>query len=230
MAIFKINKNRNYTTISNYHLRDANLSLKAKGLLSIMLSLPSNWDYSVEGLTKICLESKNTINRILKELEDNKYLLRKRIYFDGKISDWEYNIYESKDLYPKNEDIENEDIQNWDINIITKELNTKEYKKESIKEKRFIKPTIEEIKDYCNERHNGVNASRFYDFYESKGWLVGKNKMKDWKACIRTWEQRETPTKKVIPEWFNKDIKESEKIEAGDFEDFLKEFRNEKVS
>lgn len=54
----------------------------------------------------------------------------------------------------------------------------------------FKKPTIEEIQQYIDERNNGINANAFYDFYESKNWYVGKNKMKDWKACMRTWEQR----------------------------------------
>ena len=56
----------------------------------------------------------------------------------------------------------------------------------------FIKPKIEEIKNYCEERNNGVNAQRFFDYYESVGWMVGPNKkMKDWRAAVRTWEQRE---------------------------------------
>lgn len=54
--------------------------------------------------------------------------------------------------------------------------------------KRFIKPTIEEIKAYCIERRNTVNAERFFDYYECNGWKVGKNPMKDWKAAVRTWE------------------------------------------
>ena len=53
---------------------------------------------------------------------------------------------------------------------------------------RFVKPTIEEIAKYCEERNNNINAEQFYNFYESKGWLVGKTKMKSWKAAIRTWE------------------------------------------
>ena len=57
------------------------------------------------------------------------------------------------------------------------------------KSKIFCKPTVDEIKSYCLERKNGVDAQHFYDFYESKGWMVGKNKMKDWKACVRTWER-----------------------------------------
>lgn len=59
----------------------------------------------------------------------------------------------------------------------------------NIYNKRFLKPTVEQIKSYCQERNNGLDAQQFYDFYESKGWLVGKTKMKDWKASVRTWEK-----------------------------------------
>ena len=57
------------------------------------------------------------------------------------------------------------------------------------KTSRFIPPTLEQVQEYCDERNNDVDAQRFIDFYSSKGWMVGKNKMKDWKACIRTWEK-----------------------------------------
>lgn len=57
------------------------------------------------------------------------------------------------------------------------------------KTKRFVPPTVKEVKDYCLERHNSVDAERFVDFYESKGWMVGKNKMSSWKAAVRTWER-----------------------------------------
>lgn len=59
------------------------------------------------------------------------------------------------------------------------------------KSKSFCKPTVDEITSYCLERNNRVDAQHFYDFYESKGWMVGKNKMKDWKACVRTWERND---------------------------------------
>lgn len=76
---------------------------------------------------------------------------------------------------------------------------------------KFVKPTIEEIQDYCIERSNGINANAFYDFYESKDWMVGKNKMKDWKACVRTWETREKKEKKSSkdfdrPAWLDMDL------------------------
>lgn len=66
--------------------------------------------------------------------------------------------------------------------------------KSRAKSKRFVPPSIEEVKEYCKQRNNNVNAEQFIDFYESKGWMVGKNKMKDWKAAVRTWEKRENST------------------------------------
>jgi hypothetical protein len=59
---------------------------------------------------------------------------------------------------------------------------------DKIKTKRFIKPNIQEIKDYCLERKNNVDVNKFFNYYEANGWKVGKNAMKDWKACVRTWE------------------------------------------
>lgn len=61
----------------------------------------------------------------------------------------------------------------------------------SKKEKKFIKPTIEEIEAYCKERNNSINPTTFYNFYEAKDWMIGKNHMKDWQACVRTWEGNE---------------------------------------
>ena len=69
--------------------------------------------------------------------------------------------------------------------------------------KRFTPPTLQEVKAYCIERGNTVDPERFVDFYESKGWMVGKNKMKDWKAAVRTWEQKDKPKDRFgyIDEW-----------------------------
>ena len=156
MAVIRTVKNENYTTMCNTHLRDKNLSLKAKGLLSMMLSLPDKWHYSVKGLEGICKESKNTINSVLNELEDNNYLVRRRRYCNGKISEWEYIIFENNEnhdeelLHLKNEDIENEDIENEDIENrdvykITKELNTKELNTNEYKEKNIKKESVNSV-------------------------------------------------------------------------------------
>ena len=93
---------------------------------------------------------------------------------------------------------ENEPIRNTNIERNTKLIrNTKE------KEigKRFAPPTVEEVEAYCLERGNEVNADDFVNFYTSKGWMVGKNKMKDWKAAVRTWESKDreqTASKKSV--------------------------------
>jgi len=68
--------------------------------------------------------------------------------------------------------------------------NVKNVKKDKRESKKFAPPSIAEISGYCQERNNGIDAETFFDFYESKGWLVGNNKMKDWKAAVRTWEKR----------------------------------------
>ena len=62
--------------------------------------------------------------------------------------------------------------------------------KGGVKSTRFVPPTVDEVKHYCSERKNNIDAESFIDFYQTKGWMVGKNKMKDWKACVRTWEKR----------------------------------------
>ena len=95
MAVCRVEKNKNYTTMSNYHLRDPNLSNKARGLLSTMLSLPDNWDYTTRGLAKICKDGVDGITAQLKELEQYGYLIRTRIRdTSGRIVDMEYIIYE----------------------------------------------------------------------------------------------------------------------------------------
>ena len=99
MAVFRIDKTRDYTVMSNYHLRDKNLSCKACGLLSKMLSLPEEWDYTTRGLARICKDGVDSIGTALKELETRGYLVRTRLR-DGKgrIMDTEYVIYETPHL------------------------------------------------------------------------------------------------------------------------------------
>lgn len=96
MAVFRIEKSRDYTVMSNHHLRNTDLSLKAKGLLSMMLSLPEEWNYTTRGLAAICKEGKDCIGSVLKELEQTGYIVRNRIRDSkGKIMDVEYVIYET---------------------------------------------------------------------------------------------------------------------------------------
>ena len=96
MAVFRIEKTRDYTVMSNHHLRNVGLSLKSKGLLSMMLSLPEDWNYTTRGLAKICKEGTDSIGSALKELERAGYIVRNRLRDSkGKIVDVEYVIYET---------------------------------------------------------------------------------------------------------------------------------------
>ncbi len=91
MAVFRIERTRDYTVMSNHHLRNANLSLKAKGLLSMMLSLPEDWNYTTRGLAKICKEGVDAIGAALRELEAAGYIVRHKLRdSQGRISDTEY--------------------------------------------------------------------------------------------------------------------------------------------
>ena len=95
IPVFRVEKNANYTTMSNYHLRDNTISFKAKGILSMFLSLPKNWNYSVSGLAAISKEGKDGILSGLKELEAAGYLERHRYRNErGRLGDSEYVIYE----------------------------------------------------------------------------------------------------------------------------------------
>lgn len=95
ITVFRVEKNKNYTVMSNVHLRDQNLSLKAKGLLSLILSLPEDWHYSIRGLAKICREGKAGITSGLKELENAGYLTRHQLRGErGQMGQTEYVIYE----------------------------------------------------------------------------------------------------------------------------------------
>ena len=95
MAVFRIERTRDYTVMSNHHLRDKGLSLKSKGLLSMMLSLPEDWNYTTRGLAKVCKEGVAAIGGALRELESAGYIVRHQMRDrQGRISDTEYVIYE----------------------------------------------------------------------------------------------------------------------------------------
>lgn len=212
--IVRVNKNSDYTVMSNVHLKDRNLSLKAKGLLSVVLSLPDSWEYSIAGLMSIAKEKEASINAALKELKENGYLIITKKMPNqtnsGRI-EYEWDFYE----HPKTEkqaeekqEVENQGLvfQGLEIQglenqgqLNTNILNTNEEntKKENTKvnsmlatpKTRFVPPTCEEVAAYCEERNNDVDAVKFVNYYTANGWKVGNNPMKDWRAAVRTWER-----------------------------------------
>ena len=117
MAVFRVERTRDYTVMCNHHLKDSSLSLKAKGLLSMMLSLPDEWNYSTRGLAAICKEGVDAIGKALKELEQAGYIVRRQLRgADGRICDTEYTIYEQ----PRPPDTDNP------AQLNTKKSNTKQ--------------------------------------------------------------------------------------------------------
>lgn len=101
MAVFRIDKTRDYTVMSNHHLRNTELSLKAKGLLSLMLSLPENWDYTTKGLAAICKDGIDSISSCIRELEKHGYIIRERMRNEkGQLTTIEYTILEQPKSAP----------------------------------------------------------------------------------------------------------------------------------
>lgn len=198
-----------YTNIDNKVFYDGELTAKAKGVLCQMLSFPDGWNYSIAGLSKFFKDGRDSIRSAVQELEECGYLIRKQIYKDGKFDGYDYLIFANPEN-SKNADsplTENPTTENPTTEIpmteIPTQLNTKEsitkksitnssdiYSADSVKRnKKFVKPTIEEIQAYIDERGNSIDAEYFYDYYESNGWMVGRTNMKDWKATIRRWER-----------------------------------------
>lgn len=112
MSVFKIEKNQNYTVMSNHHLRDRNLSYKAKGLLSFMLSLPDDWDYSLTGLCSISKESRDGIRSILKELQEHHYVEIEKVRGDKGYFEYNYLIYEVPHFISLENEQSNPDMEN----------------------------------------------------------------------------------------------------------------------
>ena len=150
MATFRVNKTSDYTVISNYHLREKEMSLKAKGLLTLMLSLPGNWDYSISGLASICAENETAIKTGLKELKKFGYLRISKIFPSkergNKKIEYIYEIFEKplgegkrqKEQETEKQPLEKQKIENQGVEnlplesqavenqgqLSTKELNT----------------------------------------------------------------------------------------------------------
>lgn len=176
MAVIRVNNTKGFTVMSNYHFQDKEISLKAKGLLGLMLYLPSNWDYSVNGLVAIVKENKAAVQTALKELEEHKYLKRTRVQDETGRFDYIYDIYEKP--YDKLPCTENQctDIQCTEVQCTenqpqintnkqntnkqsTKELNTNEYKEKNIK-KESVNSVIAEYtenKDLQDALHDFVD-------------------------------------------------------------------------
>lgn len=171
MSVIRVEKTKNYTVMSNYHFKEKTMSLKAKGLLSLMLSLPDNWNYSISGLVAICKENETAIKSTLKELQEFGYVSIEKIMPDktesGRI-EYVYNIFEEPKQGGKKQGVENlpleiQRVENQ-VQLNTKEQNTN---KVNTKEKKKIikKDFSDMILKICLE--NDIEDDKSIELIES---------------------------------------------------------------
>lgn len=208
MAVFKVKKTKNYTVMSNYHLKDKNLSLKAKGLLSEMLSLPDNWDFSIKGLVAINKESETSIKTTLNELKQYGYMqINKERLPNGRFA-YVYNIYEISQLKKSEKpEVENPPMESPEVESIsqlnTNTLSTKKSiiynnKKEIIKEKKTNVKFYGENKKafFTDEQYEKLKQTFPYDYQDRiqklDDYMASTGKpYKDCLATLRNWARKE---------------------------------------
>lgn len=193
-----------FTQISNAVLNDNELTLEEKGLFCYLFSKPDGWEFHYNTMKKELNEkSDDTIRRILTSLVKKGYITKTQNNktesgkfggIDIEFTDKSFRLTETKNtdsvntpygvnadsvkLAPNNTNISNNtDNNNKDLIIIAKT------------QKKFVPPTIEEIKAYCNDKRISIDVERFYYYHDARGWMMGKYKMKNWKSAVRTWER-----------------------------------------
>lgn len=212
-------KNENFIVIQGFMVNELKLKGNELMVYAIIYGFSQEENSWFSGSRKYLSEWTNittrNIQNILNSLVENKLIEKKTNNINGVIF-CEYKALMPsqsftlpvKKVHHPSENISPNNIEDNIDNI--KENNIKEKKK-------FSKPTIEEIEQYCKERKNNIDANVFYDFYESKGWVVGKSSMKDWKACVRTWERSSIQNgtfkskkeqKVTLPDWYDQYTKE----------------------
>lgn len=202
MATFRVNKTSDYTVISNHHLREKGMSLKAKGLLTLMLSLPENWDYSISGLASICAENETAIKTGLNELKKFGYLRISKIFPNKKRGnkkiEYVYEIFEKplkedkKQKEQKTEEqtlesqvVENQGVENLPLEsqavenqgqLNTKELNTNKLNTKEVSTKEYIY-VKNEFSRVCEEiKNNWIKIAHEYKLSGTQLKITEKRK------------------------------------------------------
>lgn len=204
MAYFRVNKNRDYTVMSNHHLRDRNLSLRAIGLLSKMLSLPDDWDYSVPGLVAICQESKNIIQGALKELEKNGYLVRTMTRDSSGHIGYNYDVYEQpQHTLPRPEKpftVEPCTVSPSTVEPCTEkqpQLNTNKLStnklstEESKTQEKAVEPNVVNIVDQPEEESiDDDGFGKIVEFYQENFGMMSSFLCDDMRQTYNEWQQQ----------------------------------------
>ena len=217
-----MNEKPNYYAIIPGEVRyDPELKDKAKLLYGEITALSNKEGYCYASNTyfaELYGVSVRTIKIMINNLVDKGYLGRTIIYKEGTKEVLQRRIYLVKKMSLPSEEIftrGGEEIFTDNNTSINNTNNKKEIYKE-----RFKKPTLEEVKAYCTQRNNKIDAQRFIDFYEANNWTDSKgNKVKSWKQKIITWEShqpKQNTKKDIVPEWFDKDLNTKQESEDED--------------
>lgn len=209
MAYFRVNKSKNYTVMSNHHLRDKNLSLRAIGLLSKMLSLPDNWDYSIKGLVAICKDKEPTVRGALSELKEQGYVVVTKLMpgttSSGRI-EYVYDIYES----PRNQTGEKQGGGKQGLEFLdlvkraqlnTKEVSTKELNTERVNtEDAVVDTSLVNIVDQPEEQTTDCGGfAKVVDFYKTNFGMLNSYMAEELRRTYDEWSsQSEEPDLIII--------------------------------
>lgn len=189
MAVIRVNKTTDYTVMSNAHFKEKEMSLKAKGLLSMMLSLPNDWDYSITGLTALSKDGKDSVMNALSELEKFRYLKRTRLVNEkGQFDGYTYDVYEkpySVEPYAENPNTEKPQQLN------TKESNTK-------------KSNTKEINSIIDENFENLWKMLSSTPYDRKSKITKKRKKELYEMGDRAVKAIEVYLKVQDPKYYHK--------------------------
>lgn len=200
----KILKDKNFIAIQSFMVNDLKLKGNELIIYAIIYGFSQDGENRFTGSLKYLSEwtslSKQGVIKNLKSLVEKGYIEKVDKVINGvKFVEYyatDFNMvvkkvdhggkkslpWGGKKSLPNNIDIDNI-YNNIDNNIVIEKQPAKR------KSSRFVAPTVEEVKAYCDERNNGIDPNKFIDYYEARGWMLGKNHIKDWKACVRTWER-----------------------------------------
>lgn len=211
MAVYRVHKTRDFTVMSNHHLRDSRLSLKAKGLLSLILSLPDDWKHSLGGYVSMCSEGERAVRSALGELKECGYVVVEKLppHKGEARFTYAYHIYESpqvgldaQNVPLQDVDVHGEGVQNARvINTNNKDTSKGDYSGlgesgeepsstyDSLVGTAFSPPTVEEVRAFCAANMlDRCDAELFCAHYAAQGWMLGNGlPMADWQALARKW-------------------------------------------
>lgn len=183
---------KGFTIMVNEALQRPDLSARAKGLYAYLMTLPDDWVIRKPELYSHFTEGREAMETAFKELSAAGYIASEEVRTGGRFSGYRHTIHESstgpqETVHGKPEPgkplTENPTLLSTDLPMTEKPSTSA-----VAYQPRFQKPTVDQVKAYCQERKNSINPEKWLAHYEANGWRVGKNPMKDWKAAVRTWE------------------------------------------